>query len=175
MLSSVPIIACTALFVCLHVLSVSSGKTLDHGYCHLFFPLLTFLSLRSLSPVSNSLCLLLLFSILLSLFPDLSYRSLPVAFSVILASFSLHFWESVLFANLSSSSWNVPSLQSPFCYLFLSALFTPTILLIQQFCYAVLNSTSSFLHLSLCLRLSLSDIVSSCLWAHGKLRQRVAR
>ena len=41
-------------------------------FLHLFFPLLTFLPLCSLSPVSNSFYILLLFSILLPLLPDLS-------------------------------------------------------------------------------------------------------
>ena len=42
------------------------------SYLRPFCPLLTVLSLRSLSPVSNSFYILLLFSILLPLFPDLA-------------------------------------------------------------------------------------------------------
>ena len=59
--------------VILLLLYLSSGVRLAMAYLpflHLFFPLLTFLSLRSLSPVSTSFILLLLFSILLPLFSD---------------------------------------------------------------------------------------------------------
>ena len=55
------------------LLYLSSGVRLAMAYLpflHLFFPLLTFLSLRPLSPVSNFFYLLLLFSILLPLFSD---------------------------------------------------------------------------------------------------------
>ena len=62
------------------LLYLSSGVMLAVAYLpflHLFFPLLTFLSLRPLSPVSNSFYLLPLFSILLPLF--------QIAFSIFLA------------------------------------------------------------------------------------------
>ena len=52
------------------VVPVIRGEVV-HGYCHLFFPLCTFSSLRSLSTVFNFF-LLLLFSIFLPLFLDLS-------------------------------------------------------------------------------------------------------
>ena len=55
------------------VVPVTRGE-IGNCYCHLFFVfrLLTFLSLRSLSPLTNSFYLLLLFSILLPLFTDIS-------------------------------------------------------------------------------------------------------
>ena len=79
------------------VVPVLRGKV-GHEYSHIFFvlclsPLLIYLSLRSLSIVSNSNCLnrLLLFSIILLLFPNISYRNTPNALLVFLASFSHNF------------------------------------------------------------------------------------
>ena len=55
------------------------------------FSVFTFLSLRFLLTVSSFLLMLLLFSILLPRFPDLSQSSPPFVFSAFLVSFSLHF------------------------------------------------------------------------------------
>ena len=78
------------------------------------FSFLTFVSLCSLSPVSNFFYLLLLFSILLPLFPDPSKHSPPITFSVFLASISLHFlglWSFCQF--FFSQSFHMTSLFQP--------------------------------------------------------------
>ena len=81
---------CTLIYLfiiptCFHLLSLSSGVL------RIFFPLLTFVSLRSLTAVSSSFYLMLLFSIFL-------FRN------AVLPSphLSLHFLASALFANGSS-------------------------------------------------------------------------